>query len=176
MWRGAVAEPRTLAAALRSLNARLRVHGLTDEEAALLPTRIDKDTLGGMEIATWGTDAGDFDVLIDLPGRNGRCLRYDELIGRANIQDVHRIAVRVAALDDVIASKEGADRPKDREALVELRELEREEPAIRATLRPAGGIWEVGPSRGYWSLVTAGTARHGIRDGRGRVGRRGRRS
>jgi predicted nucleotidyltransferase len=116
-----------LAAALRFLNARLRVHGLTDEEAALLPTRIDKDTLGRMEISTWRTDAGDFDVLTDLPGRDGRRLRYDELIDRANIQDVHGIAVRVAALDDVIASKEWADRPKDREALVELRSLERGE-------------------------------------------------
>jgi hypothetical protein len=41
-----------LAAALRSLNARLLVHGLTDEEATLLPTRIDKDTLGRMELST----------------------------------------------------------------------------------------------------------------------------
>ena len=86
-----------LATALRSLNARLRVHGLTDQEAALLPTRIDKDTLGRMEISTWRTDAGDFDVLTDLPGRDGRRLRYDELIDRANVQEVHGIAVRVAA-------------------------------------------------------------------------------
>jgi len=55
-----------LAAALRSLNARLRVRGLTDEEAARLPTRIDKETMGRMEISTWRTDAGDFDVLADL--------------------------------------------------------------------------------------------------------------
>ena len=95
-----------LASALRSLNARLRVHGLTDDEAAQLPTRIDKETLGRMEICAWRTDAGDFDVLTDLPGRDGRRLRYDELIERANVQDVHGIAVRVAALDDVIASKE----------------------------------------------------------------------
>lgn len=47
------------------------------------------------------------------------------LLERADVQDVHGIAVRVAALDDVIASKELADRPKDREALIELRELDR---------------------------------------------------
>ena len=41
-----------LAGALRSLNARLRVHGFTDEEAVLLPARIDNDTLGRMEIST----------------------------------------------------------------------------------------------------------------------------
>ncbi len=33
------------------------------------------------------------------------------------------ITVRLAALDDLIASKEWANRPKDREALPELHEL-----------------------------------------------------
>ncbi len=112
-----------LAAAMRDLNARLRVKGLSDDEAARLPTPIDKETLGRMEISTWRTDAGDFDVLTDLRARDGRRLRYEELIGRAETQDVGGIAVHVAALDDVIASKEWADRPKDREALPELREL-----------------------------------------------------
>ncbi len=112
-----------LAAAMRDLNARLRVKGLSDDEAARLPTPIDKETLGRMEISTWRTDAGDFDVLTDLRAGDGRRLRYEELIGRAETQDVGGIAVRVAALDDLIASKEWADRPKDREALPELREL-----------------------------------------------------
>ncbi|MDP9453679.1 MAG: hypothetical protein M3P97_09915 [Actinomycetota bacterium] len=56
-----------LAAALRELNARLRVAGLSDEEAAALPTQLDRDTLGRMEISTWRTDAGDLDVLVDIP-------------------------------------------------------------------------------------------------------------
>lgn len=112
-----------LAAAMRDLSARLRVEGLSDEDAAMLPTRLDKETLGRMEISTWRTDAGDFDVLTDIPARDGHRLRYDELIGRAAVQEVHGIAVHVAALDDVIASKEWADRPKDREALPELRDL-----------------------------------------------------
>lgn len=108
---------------MRELNARLRVEGLGDAEAALLPTRLDRDTLGRMEISTWRTDAGDFDVLTDIPARDGRRLRYEELVERSSVQDVHGIAVQVAALDDVIASKEWADRPKDREALPELRGL-----------------------------------------------------
>ena len=37
-----------LAAALLELNARLRVAGLSDEEAATLPSRIDRDLLGHM--------------------------------------------------------------------------------------------------------------------------------
>ena len=112
-----------LAAALHELNARLRVHGLPDDEAALLPTRLDRDTLARMEISTWRTDAGDFDVLADIPARNGRRVRYDELLSRAEVQDLHGIAVYVAALSDVIASKEWANRPKDRAALPELRAL-----------------------------------------------------
>ena len=124
-----------LAAAMRELNARLRVDGLSDDEAAALPIRLDSDTLGRMEISTWRTDAGDFDVLTDLPASDGRRLRYDELVGRAAIQEVHGIAVQVAALEDVIASKEWADRPKDRQALPELRKLagHREDPEDRPT-------------------------------------------
>jgi hypothetical protein len=112
-----------LAGALRDLNARLRVEGLDDAEAALLPVRIDRETLGRMEISTWRTDAGDFDILADLPTRDGRRLRYEDLTSRANAQPLHGVTVRVAALDDIIASKEWADRPKDHEALTELRRL-----------------------------------------------------
>lgn len=42
-----------LAAALRELNARLRVAGLSDEEAALLPMQIDAVALNAVEISTW---------------------------------------------------------------------------------------------------------------------------
>jgi hypothetical protein len=76
-----------------------------------------------MEISTWRTDAGDFDILADLPTRDGRRLRYDDLVGGASEQPLHGVTVRVAALDDIIASKGWADRPKDHEALTELRSL-----------------------------------------------------
>ncbi len=39
-----------LAAAMRELGARLRVEGLTDEDAALLPVRITAETLVRLEI------------------------------------------------------------------------------------------------------------------------------
>jgi hypothetical protein len=48
-----------VAAALRDLNARLRVHGLSDEEAAALPLHVDGTAIGKLEISTWRTDAGD---------------------------------------------------------------------------------------------------------------------
>ena len=44
---------------------------------------------------------------------------------RAVPHDVGSVIVGVAALGDIVASKEFADRPKDREALPELRELQR---------------------------------------------------
>jgi hypothetical protein len=116
-----------LAAAMRELHARLRVGGMSDEEASALPTPLDADSLARLAISTWRTDAGDFDVLTDIPGRHGALRGYEELIARAALQAVGGIVVRVAALDDVIASKEAADRPKDREALPELRRLAAEE-------------------------------------------------
>jgi hypothetical protein len=112
-----------LAAAMRELHARLRVEGLTDEEAALLPVQVTGSTLVRMELSTWRTDGGDLDVLADIPDRHGRHLSYPELVGRASKLNLDGIVVRVAALDDVIASKEWADRPKDRDALPELRAL-----------------------------------------------------
>ncbi len=112
-----------LAAAMRELNARLRVEGLTDEEAAALPLVVDGARLAQMEISTWRTDAGDMDVLADIPDRAGRHLSYEELASRSAELRFHGVVVRVADLDDVIASKEWADRPKDREALPELRRL-----------------------------------------------------
>lgn len=112
-----------LAAAMRDLHARLRVEGLTDEEAALLPVQVTGSTLVRMELSTWRTDGGDPDVLADIPDRHGRHLSYPELVGRASKLNLDGIVVRVAALDDVIASKEWADRPKDRDALPELRAL-----------------------------------------------------
>jgi len=115
-----------LAAAMRDLHARLRVEGLSDEESALLPVQLSGSTLVRMEISTWCTDAGDFDILTSLPDRNGRHMRYQELVERASELDLDGIVLRVAALDDVIASKEWANRPKDHDALPELRSLRRD--------------------------------------------------
>lgn len=117
-----------LAMAMRDLHARLRVEGLSDEEAAQLPVPVSGSTLARMELSTWRTDAGDFDVLAVLPGADGRRLSYEDLADRADELELDGTVVRVAALDDVIASKEWADRPKDRDALVELRALRRRVP------------------------------------------------
>lgn len=56
-----------LAGAMHELNARLRVAGLTYAEAQMLPVHVDGHSLRQMELSTWRTDAGDFDVLGDVP-------------------------------------------------------------------------------------------------------------
>jgi hypothetical protein len=109
-----------LARAMKELGARLRVEGLSDDEAAALTVPVDGAWLGGMEISTWRTHAGDFDVLCDMPDRTGTRQRYEDLIDRAVRTDIYGSVVTVAALDDIIASKQWANRPKDIEALPEL--------------------------------------------------------
>lgn len=99
-----------------------RLH-LSVDEARALPIPLDGLWLAGMDVSTWRTDAGDLDVLMALPTRNGGRASYEELVDRAARVSFAGVGVLVAALDDVIASKEWADRPKDREALVELRKL-----------------------------------------------------
>ena len=115
-----------LAAALLELNARLRVGGMTDDEARQLPVQLDAETLRSFGSSTWMTDAGPIDVLRDLRDRDGSDVAFDALMARGVDQQIGAVVVHVAALDDIIASKEHADREKDREALPELRDLNRE--------------------------------------------------
>ncbi|MGH9063752.1 MAG: hypothetical protein ACRDZQ_04075 [Acidimicrobiales bacterium] len=112
-----------LADAMIELHARLRVEGMADDEARRLPVRLDATMLRSMEISTWRTDAGDLDILGDMPARDGQRRRYEDLVINAVELMIGSITVHAAALDDVIASKEWAGRPKDREALPELYDL-----------------------------------------------------
>lgn len=50
-------------------------------------------------------------------------MRYEQLVENATELHVDGLRILVASLDDIIRSKEVADRPKDREALDELRSL-----------------------------------------------------
>lgn len=109
--------------ALRELNARLRVGGMTDEEARQLPIRIDAATLESAGMTTWMTDAGPLDVLAGLQARDGRLKLYEELAERSTILRGDGFLIRAASLDDIIEAKERADRPKDREGLPELRAI-----------------------------------------------------
>ena len=112
-----------LAAALKELNARLRVAGMTDDEARQLPVRIDATTLDNAGMTTWMTDAGPLDVLAGLEAADGRLRPYEELLERAATLQGAGFVIRAASLDDIIEAKERANRPKDREGLPELRAI-----------------------------------------------------
>lgn len=114
---------------LRSLHAHLRVEGLTDAEARDLPVQMDRFTLATLEISAWRTDAGDVDVLHNIPTRDGARVAYGDLVQRAQQFTYAGSVVTVAALTDIIDSKTWANRPKDRQALDELRRLARSTPS-----------------------------------------------
>jgi hypothetical protein len=124
-----------LAAALRKLNARLRVGRMTDEEARQLPVQIDAAVLDTAGMSTWMTDAGGFDVLAGLEAADGRLIPYEELAQRAALLHGDGFVVSAASLEDIITAKERAGRPKDRDALPELRAI-RDEAARTGADRP----------------------------------------
>ncbi len=114
-----------LASALVELGARYRVGGLTDAEARALPTIIDRRTLGSAAISTWRTDAGDVDVMTEMSVGKGVRRQYDELVETSIEVRISNDVVRIAALDDIIASKRYANRGKDQAALPELDQIAR---------------------------------------------------
>lgn len=74
------------------------------------------------------TTAGPLDVLVELRDGSGGRHDYAELVQRSEPLTVGHLVVQVAALQDVIESKEFAARAKDAEALPELRYLQRQRP------------------------------------------------
>lgn len=123
-----------LSPALQELGARLRAEGLSDEEARALPSIVEREMIGRMEILTLQTDAGPLDVLTDMPGRDGRRYRYEDLRPDAIQAAVAPgLVAYLASAEAIIASKEWANRLKDHEALPELRALaQRRRPAPQA--------------------------------------------
>ncbi len=110
-----------VANALRELGARLSGSDAPPEGLAL---PLDGVMLSRMEITTWRTDAGDIDILLGIP-RDSRwdLVRYEQLRENAILLEIGEHTILVAALEDIIRSKEIANRPADREALPELRQL-----------------------------------------------------
>lgn len=111
-----------LAGALTELRARLRIGGMSDEESKGLGVVIDAVMLSRAQQTTWRTDAGDLDVLTEVSYRNGRA-DYEQLAARAVSLCLDAIEIRLISLDDLITSKEAANREKDHQALPELRRL-----------------------------------------------------
>jgi len=101
-----------LTEALRELGAR---HAGSDAEPD------ERDFVGLRQMLAFDTTAGRVDVLPTASGLGG----YDDVAPRAVSVDLGGFTVLVATLDDVIASKQAAGRPKDLRRLDSLRALRR---------------------------------------------------
>jgi len=92
-----------LAAALRDLRARLR--GAPDD----VPFLLDAKTLAADDHFTFTTRAGNLDIL----GTPAGVESFDELERNVERMELGGLTVPVASIDDLIAMKSAAARPKD---------------------------------------------------------------
>ena len=102
-----------LASALVDLDARLRVEG--DPEG--IPFEPDADMLRQVELMTLITDHGPLDLCFAPDGFPDG---YTSLTAHVSVVEVGAVEVPVASLEDVVASKRAAGRPKDIIALPPL--------------------------------------------------------
>jgi hypothetical protein len=100
---------RRMADALQELGVRLR--GAPPD----LPLQVDSRTLANGSNFTFETDFGDFDILADIAGARS----YQELREASRPAEIDGLAVRIVSIDDLIAMKRAANRPKDRNMLEE---------------------------------------------------------
>ncbi len=111
-----------LSSALDDLGARIRVNA----EPEGFAFSHDAGSLGRARMWNLTCPASSFDVTFLPSGTAG----YDDLVRSASVLRVHGHPVAVAALADVIRSKEAAGRPKDLATL----------PALKRWLRAVEGI------------------------------------
>jgi hypothetical protein len=105
-----------LAGALNQMRARIRAPGVPEG----LPFACDAVFLGQMKMVNLVTPLGDLDISFDPSGTGG----YGDLSERSVVVRLRDgLDVPVAALEDIIRSKEAANREKDRMALPTLRLL-----------------------------------------------------
>lgn len=104
-----------LAAALRELDARVYTEGTP----AGLPFDCSGDTLDRSHLWNLVTAAGRLDIAFRPSGTEG----YDDLARRAVRFEVFGVELLVAAIEDIIRSKEAADRPQDRQDVALMREI-----------------------------------------------------
>lgn len=106
-----------LVTALREMRAGIRVN----ETPEGLPFNTSVEGLRGMKMLNLRTPYGDIDLTFEPNGTGG----FEDLTVQADPRDIEGVIVRVAALEDIIRSKEAAGRQKDAEALPELYRLAR---------------------------------------------------
>jgi hypothetical protein len=106
---------RRLAAALRELDARVYTESVPEG----LVFDCSPRALARADLWNLVTSAGRLDVAFIPSGTGG----YDDLIRSAVPFDVFGVRLDVASLEDIVRSKEAADRPQDRQDVVIIREM-----------------------------------------------------
>ncbi|MGH2841544.1 MAG: nucleotidyl transferase AbiEii/AbiGii toxin family protein [Solirubrobacteraceae bacterium] len=104
-----------LGAALTALGARLK--GVEDD----VPFVADARTLRHVEMLTLVTDLGELDVLAKPTGGPG----FERLRSRAERWELDGVPVLVASIEDLLAMKRSAGRPKDLADVAELETIAR---------------------------------------------------
>jgi hypothetical protein len=85
-----------------------------------------------MEMTGWTTRYGDIDVLLGIPKRSQHeRAQYPALARDGLTLEVDGHQIRLAPLAAIIRSKEIANRPKDHEALPQLREINSKPTALK---------------------------------------------
>ena len=103
-----------LVSVLQSCHARLR------NAPADLPFILDVRTFNNVFNLTLSTDVGDLDLLAEPAGVDS----FEGLWARANEMEIFGMNVRVAALEDLISMKRAAGRPKDKQHILDLFDLQ----------------------------------------------------
>ena len=106
---------RRLAAALRDVKAKVYTESVPEG----LPFDCSAESLARAGVWNLVTSAGRVDVAFEPSGTKG----YDDLASSAVAFTVFGVEVHAASLEDIMRSKEAADRPQDRQDVIVLREM-----------------------------------------------------
>jgi hypothetical protein len=104
-----------LAKALKDLDAKVYTESVPDG----LVFECSAESLARARVWNLLTKAGRVDIAFEPSGTGG----YDDLVRSAVPFSVFGVEVQAASLEDIVRSKEAADRPQDRQDVVVLREM-----------------------------------------------------
>ena len=104
-----------LGRALRELGARVYTEAVPEG----LAFDCSASMLARAEMWNLVSEAGRIDIAFQPSGTEG----YEDLVEGALAFEVYGVELEVAALEDIVRSKEAADRPQDRQDVVVMREI-----------------------------------------------------